>query len=115
MYCHPTMKNAAKLAIDVGRKGGRCLMVGVCEEPSEFNFFEIVATEKQIIGALACNGEFADVIALIADGCLDVTPRITGRIKLEHSLEQGFEELVNNKDQNVKLIVRPSAPVAARH
>ncbi len=108
-------KSTAKLAIDVIRKGGRCVMVGIFEEPSEFNFFEIVATEKQVIGALAYNGEFADVIALIADGRLDVTPLITGRIELEHILEQGFEELVNNKDQNVKIIVRPSAPAAARH
>ncbi|MCY1438972.1 putative zinc-type alcohol dehydrogenase-like protein YdjJ [compost metagenome] len=108
-------KATAKLAIDVIRKGGRCVMVGIFEEPSEFNFFEIVATEKQVIGALAYNGEFADVIALIADGRLDVTPLITGRIELEHILEQGFEELVNNKDQNVKIIVRPSAPAAARH
>lgn len=112
-------KATAKLAIDVIRKAGRCVMVGIFEEPSEFNFFEIVATEKQVIGALAYNGEFADVIALIADGRLDVTPLITGRIELEHILEQGFEELVNNKDQNVKIIVRPAAsgaaPAAACH
>jgi (R,R)-butanediol dehydrogenase/meso-butanediol dehydrogenase/diacetyl reductase len=102
-------KSTAKLAIDLIRKGGRCVMVGIFEEASEFNFFDIVASEKQVIGALAYNGEFADVIALIADGRLDVKPLITGRIELEHILELGFEELVNNKDQNVKIIVRPAA------
>ena len=71
--------------------------------------FEIVATEKQVIGSLAYAGEFADVIALIADGRMDVTPLITGRIGLDNILEQGFEELANHKDRNVKIIVSPSA------
>ncbi|MFP5340169.1 MAG: zinc-binding dehydrogenase, partial [Gammaproteobacteria bacterium] len=102
-------KATAKLALDVIRKAGRCVMVGIFEEPSEFNFFEIVATEKQVIGSLAYAGEFADVIALISDGRMDVTPLITGRIGLDNILEQGFEELANHKDRNVKIIVSPSA------
>lgn len=100
-------KQTAKLAIDVLRKAGRCVLVGIFEEPSEFNFFDIVATEKQVVGALAYSGEFAEVIALIDQGRMDVTPLITGRIPLDHIIEQGFEELVHNKDRNVKIIVSP--------
>ena len=82
-------------------------MVGIFEEASAFNFFDVVSTEKEVIGSLAYAGEFADVIALIAQGRLDVEPLITGRIALDNILERGFEELVNNKDQNVKIIVTP--------
>jgi (R,R)-butanediol dehydrogenase/meso-butanediol dehydrogenase/diacetyl reductase len=103
-------KHTAKLAIDLIRKAGKCVLVGIFEEPSEFNFFELVATEKQVIGSLAYNGEFADVIAFIADGRLDIKPLVTGRIQLEQIVGQGFEELVNNKEHNVKIIVSP-APV----
>src|SRR5690606_12011150 len=103
---HPA---TAKPAIHEIRQAGRRVMVGIFEEPSEFNFFEIVATEKQVIGSLAYAGEFADVIALITDGRMDVTPLITGRIGLDNILEQGFEELANHKDRNVKIIVSPSA------
>lgn len=39
---------------------------------------------------------------------MDVTPLITGRIGLDNILEQGFEELANHKDRNVKIIVSPS-------
>lgn len=102
-------KNTAKLAIDVIRKAGRCVMVGIFEEPSQFNFFELVATEKEVIGSLAYNGEFADVIRFIADGRIDVQPLITGRITLADIVTRGFEELVNNKDGNVKIIVQPVA------
>lgn len=100
-------KHTAKLAIDVIRNAGKSVLVGIFEEPSSFNFFELVSTEKQIIGALAYNGEFADVIAFIADGRLDVGPLITGRIGLEEIVGRGFEELVNNKEHNVKIIVSP--------
>lgn len=100
-------KHTAKLAIDVVRNAGKSVLVGIFEEPSSFNFFELVSTEKQVIGALAYNGEFADVIAFIADGRLDVEPLITGRIGLEDIVGRGFEELVNNKEHNVKIIVSP--------
>ncbi len=105
-------KHTAKLAIDAIdaiRKAGTCVLVGIFEEPSSFNFFELVATEKQVLGALACNGEFADVIAFIADGRLDITPLVTGRIELEQIVEKGFEELMHNKEHNVKIIVSPRA------
>jgi (R,R)-butanediol dehydrogenase/meso-butanediol dehydrogenase/diacetyl reductase len=32
---------------------------------------------------------------------------VTGRIGLEQIVELGFEELVNNKEENVKIIVSP--------
>ncbi|XXE14156.1 2,3-butanediol dehydrogenase [Pseudomonas sp. Z1-14] len=101
-------KHTAKFAIDLIRKAGKCVLVGIFEEPSEFNFFELVSTEKQVLGALAYNGEFADVIAFIADGRLDISPLVTGRIQLEQIVGQGFEELVNNKEHNVKIIVSPA-------
>ncbi len=101
------LTKTAQVAIDSIRKAGRCVMVGIFEEPTPFNFFDIVSTEKQVIGSLAYNGEFADVIAFIADGRLDVEPLITGKIQLDNILKNGFEELVNNKEENVKIIVTP--------
>ena len=98
----------AKLAIDVIRKAGKSVMVGIFEEPAPFNFFDIVSTEKEVIGSLAYNGEFADVIRFIADGRIDVQPLITGRIALGDIVSHGFEELVNHKDRNVKIIVQPA-------
>ncbi|KEA65649.1 2,3-butanediol dehydrogenase, R-alcohol forming, (R)- and (S)-acetoin-specific [Marinobacterium lacunae] len=101
-------KDTAKLALDLIRKGGKTVLVGVFEEPSAFNFFELVATEKQLIGSLAYNGEFADVIAMINDGRIDISPLISGRIHISEILDKGFEELVSNKDRNVKIIVSPT-------
>jgi (R,R)-butanediol dehydrogenase/meso-butanediol dehydrogenase/diacetyl reductase len=101
-------KHTAKVAIDAVRKAGTCVLVGIFEEPSAFNFFDIVASEKKVVGSIAYRDEFAQVIALIADGRIDVTPLITGRIDLNDIVSLGFEELVNNKEHNIKIIVRPS-------
>ncbi|UYG09129.1 2,3-butanediol dehydrogenase [Halomonas sp. M4R1S46] len=101
-------KDTAKLAIDAVRKAGRVVMVGIFEEPSAYNFFELVASEKEVVGSLAYSGEFADVIRLIDRGALDVEPLITGRITLPEIIDKGFEELVHRKDQNVKIIVQPA-------
>jgi (R,R)-butanediol dehydrogenase/meso-butanediol dehydrogenase/diacetyl reductase len=48
------------------------------------------------------------VIRFIADGRIDVQPLITGRIALGDIVAHGFEELVNHKDRNVKIIVQPA-------
>jgi (R,R)-butanediol dehydrogenase/meso-butanediol dehydrogenase/diacetyl reductase len=45
--------------------------------------------------------------AAVWHGRLDITPLVTGRIQLEQIVGQGFEELVNNKEHNVKIIVSP--------
>ncbi|WP_338771944.1 2,3-butanediol dehydrogenase [Massilia sp. METH4] len=106
-------RDTAKLAIDAIRKAGTCVLVGVFEEPSSFNFFNLVSTEKRVVGSLAYNGEFADVIAFIADGRIDVAPFITGRIALEDIVAGGFERLARDKENNVKIIVTPAAAAVA--
>lgn len=60
---------------------------------SRVRLLRTVSTKKQVIDALACNGEFADMIAFIAGGgWLDVRPLITGYIGLEDIIGHGFEE-----------------------
>jgi (R,R)-butanediol dehydrogenase/meso-butanediol dehydrogenase/diacetyl reductase len=48
------------------------------------------------------------VAKLLAGGQLRAAPLITGRIKLQDIVEGGFEELVNNKATNIKIIVSPT-------
>ncbi|TGE39303.1 2,3-butanediol dehydrogenase [Desulfosporosinus fructosivorans] len=95
------------LAIDLARSAGKVVLVGIPERESSMNFFGVVATEKKITGCLCYNGEFAPVIDLLGDGRLQAEPLITGKIKIDDIVNKGFEELVNNKEQNIKIIVTP--------
>jgi (R,R)-butanediol dehydrogenase/meso-butanediol dehydrogenase/diacetyl reductase len=47
------------------------------------------------------------VAQYLKDGRLKAEPLITGKIKLQDIIEKGFEELVNNKEKNIKIILEP--------
>jgi (R,R)-butanediol dehydrogenase/meso-butanediol dehydrogenase/diacetyl reductase len=44
---------------------------------------------------------------MIADGKVDPYQFITGRIGLDDIVKEGFDELINNKEENVKILVAP--------
>ena len=96
-----------KLAIDVTKKGGNIVIVGVSEASSTFNFNELVFTEKNVSGSLSYNKEFKEVIALMEEGSLRTDNMVTRKIKLENIEKEGFEELLHNKDDNIKILVSP--------
>ncbi|WP_373498270.1 2,3-butanediol dehydrogenase [Desulfococcus sp.] len=102
-------KMTGPLAVEVIKNCGKAIIVGIFEEPSSFNFFSLSATDKEVIGTLAYTiDDFAGVAKLLASGQLKAEPLITGRIKLDDIIAKGFEELVNNKDANIKIIVSPN-------
>jgi (R,R)-butanediol dehydrogenase/meso-butanediol dehydrogenase/diacetyl reductase len=102
-------KSTGPLAVDVIRNNGKAVIVGIFEEPSSFNFFSLSGTDKTVIGTLAYTiDDFQGVAKLLAGGQLRAAPLITGRIKLQDIVEGGFEELVNNKATNIKIIVSPT-------
>jgi (R,R)-butanediol dehydrogenase/meso-butanediol dehydrogenase/diacetyl reductase len=101
-------KATGPLAVDLIRNTARAVIVGIFEEPSAFNFFSLSGTDKRVMGSLAYTLEdFKGVAALLATGQIRAEPLITGRIQLEDIMEKGFMELINNKDENIKIIVRP--------
>jgi (R,R)-butanediol dehydrogenase/meso-butanediol dehydrogenase/diacetyl reductase len=101
-------KFTGPLAVDVVRNTGRVIIVGIFEEPSAFNFFSLSGTDKVVKGTLAYTlFDFKAVASLLANGQLKADPLITGRVDLEDIVEKGFLELINNKDENIKILVRP--------
>jgi (R,R)-butanediol dehydrogenase/meso-butanediol dehydrogenase/diacetyl reductase len=93
--------------IQCTRRGGRIVVVGIFEKPGNINYNDLVFQEKEIIGSLAYCGEFDTVIALLADGRLNAESLITGKIKLDDIVENGFKELLKNKESNIKILVAP--------
>lgn len=101
--------HTAPLAVEAVRNVGKVIIVGIFEGPSSFNFFSLSATDKQVIGTLAYTiDDFARVSKLLASGALKAEPLITGRIKIGDIVAKGFEELVHNKDANIKILVSPN-------
>ncbi|MGW8186103.1 MAG: 2,3-butanediol dehydrogenase [Desulfobacterales bacterium] len=93
--------------IQCARRGGKVVIVGIFEKPGEINYNDLVFEEKELVGSLAYCGEFDTAIALLADGRITAETLITGRIRLEDIVEKGFEELLKNRESNVKILVSP--------
>jgi (R,R)-butanediol dehydrogenase / meso-butanediol dehydrogenase / diacetyl reductase len=91
--------------IQCAKRGGKIVVVGIFEKPGEINYNDLVFQEKEIIGSLAYYGEFDSAIALLADGRIKAEPLITGKIKLDDIVENGFEELLKNRESNIKILV----------
>jgi (R,R)-butanediol dehydrogenase/meso-butanediol dehydrogenase/diacetyl reductase len=95
------------LAVDLARVGGRVVLVGIFEKASQIHFNNLVFFEKEIIGSLAYYGEFEPAITLVSDGRITLEPLITAKIELKDIVEKGFEELLRNRQQHIKILVSP--------
>jgi (R,R)-butanediol dehydrogenase/meso-butanediol dehydrogenase/diacetyl reductase len=94
-------------AVASTRPGGTCVNVSIWGHPATFDVNSLVLSEIRLIGSLAYAGRHPEVIDLVRDGVVDVEQFITGRIALDDIVEQGFRELIDHKETNVKILVQP--------
>lgn len=97
-----------KSAINAARRGGKIVITSIWEKAVQLNFNDVVLTEKELIGTIAYqNGVFPAVSSLIEDGRIKADKMITSEITLAEVVENGFEELINNKNKHIKILVSP--------
>jgi (R,R)-butanediol dehydrogenase / meso-butanediol dehydrogenase / diacetyl reductase len=99
----------AVLAAAIGsvRPGGTVVNVAIWGHVPRVAMNDLVLSEVSVIGSLAYCGDHADTIALLRDGKVDAERFITGRIGLADLVDGGFRELIDNKEENVKILVSP--------
>ncbi len=99
---------ALQAALDGTRSGGTVVNVSIWGHKAEIDMFGLVMRELHLIGTSAYCDDHAPVIQLLQEGKLDVAKFITGRILVDDVAEEGFRQLIENKEENVKILVRPS-------
>jgi len=99
----------AVLASAVGsvRPGGTVVNVAIWGHSASFAVNELVFSEINLIGTLAYCEDHPATIGLLQDKKVDATQFITGRIALDDLVGKGFRELIDNKEENVKILVTP--------
>lgn len=95
-------------AIHAVRPGGTVFNVAIWEEPVLIDMNLLVMGGKKIASTLAFADVHTSVIAALADARIQPADMITKRVALEDVIEDGFEELIRNKDEHIKIIVSPS-------
>jgi (R,R)-butanediol dehydrogenase/meso-butanediol dehydrogenase/diacetyl reductase len=89
------------------RPGGTVVNVAIWGHQARFAVNDLVFSEINLIGTLAYCGDHPDTIALLRDKKVDAAQFITGRIALDDLVSKGFRELIDNKEENVKILVSP--------
>lgn len=87
------------------KKGGTALVVAVFEQPPVLNFVDMLVNEKNVVFSFGMGGEQETVISMMSDGRLHPEHIISKTIKLENVMEEGFNELVTNNANNIKILV----------
>lgn len=96
-----------KSAILSTRVGGTCVNVAIWGHEASVAMNDLVFREVNVLGSLAYANDHPATIEMVASGKVDPYQFITGRIELDDIVKNGFDELINNKEENVKILVKP--------
>ena len=94
---------------DALRYEGFYMMVAVWEKPMVVPCIKLLMKHITLKGTFIMGtNDFAEVMDVMAQGKLvGYEKMVTGRIKLENIVPQGFDELINKKDKHIKILVQP--------
>ena len=93
-------------ALAATRAEGTVVSLAIWEEPVPVDLNHVVLTEQTIKGSICyVDQDYPTTIAMMDDGRLPSTELVTKRIGLDDVVEEGFEELVSNRDAHVKIII----------
>ncbi len=86
------------------RKGGEIVVVGICEEPAQADYFTLVLNELTVRGAYYGFNEFPTAIKMLSKELIPAGKIITSTVKLDNVVEDGFKKLLKPTDQ-CKIVV----------
>lgn len=95
-----------QLTVELTRRGGIAVIVGVFEKPGSFDFSTMTFTEITMVGSSIYVHEGRTAIDLMADKRIDPGPLITSTVPLKDAVKLGFEALLTDKETNIKVLLR---------
>jgi (R,R)-butanediol dehydrogenase / meso-butanediol dehydrogenase / diacetyl reductase len=95
-----------QLSVDITRRAGTTVLMGVIENPAPFNFRSLTFTDRNLLGSAIYIHEGKTAIDLMADKRIDPTCLITSKVPLKDAIEKGFKKLLNNKEDNIKILLQ---------
>ena len=100
---------AAKAAVDLVRKGGRTVLLGVTGGSLELPLLRFLLAEKEVIASLShtYDVDFPEALRLLESGQVLAEPLITDRIGLDQVVSHGFEALLAEPAAHLKVLVVP--------
>ncbi|EXL69657.1 hypothetical protein FOPG_14383 [Fusarium oxysporum f. sp. conglutinans race 2 54008] len=105
-------QHAIDAAFDCLKARAVLVNIAVWEKRAQLNMNQIVFRERSYVGcATYALGDFEEVIEALSNGKITPQGMITKVIKMDKVVEEGFQTLINDKDNHVKILVDVSAGV----
>jgi len=101
-------ESALRTCLAATRRGGRVVLVGLAPEVS-LDTFALVNNEQSIVASVGYRDTYPELIRLVAERGLDLTPLITSTIALDALIPHGFDVLLGGPGEQVKILVDPVA------
>ena len=96
-------------AIAATRPGGTTVLVGIYGHDTEFDFSDIVLTEKTVIGSVAASpGDMVAAVSMVAHRSINVEPLISDVINLADAIPDGFERMLQPEKDVFRIVVTPT-------
>lgn len=93
-------------AIEAVRARGLIVNIAVWEKPCSIDVNKLVFKERKYLGiATYVKGDFEGVMDAISSGKMKPDAMITKKIRLDQVVEEGFQSLINDKANQVKILV----------
>jgi 2-desacetyl-2-hydroxyethyl bacteriochlorophyllide A dehydrogenase len=95
-------------AIDIVRKGGTIVQIGLWDKPLEINLLKYVMNQIRIQGIMGyLREDMAYAIELVAKKLIDPSPIVTKIVSLDDIVEEGFECAIDPECKDIKILVAP--------
>ena len=101
-------KESPEISVNIARRGGTIILVGIYSQKPVFDFNQIVSLEKKVIGSVAAeNNDMQHAVNLVSKGTIKLKPLITETIKLSNVIEDGFKKMLDSDKEIFRIIVKP--------
>jgi (R,R)-butanediol dehydrogenase / meso-butanediol dehydrogenase / diacetyl reductase len=97
-----------QLAVNMTKRGGYTVIVGLNHQTSQFHFGELTFLEVNIVGSSVYIHEPETVLSYLSDRRIDPSPMITSKIHLKDGVKLGFELLATKPDDHIKTLLQIS-------
>lgn len=94
--------------VDAVKPAGVIVVVSIWGHRATVDLQKLVLKEIDLRGTIAYMGDHPSTIRLVQEGRVDLRPFITGKIGLEHLVDEGFDTLIHHNETAVKILVSPS-------
>ncbi|WP_314173838.1 2,3-butanediol dehydrogenase [Streptomyces winkii] len=95
--------------LDATRRGGRVVLVGLAQEV-RLDAFALVNKEQSIVASVGYRDTYPELIRLVGERGLDLTPVVTSTVALDDVITDGFEALRKDAGKQIKILVDPAGP-----